>query len=88
MLRSFETDMDILGAEQMAARQRERYDFGAHEEVEGEAVVGTTTTHPELEELARRARIQTIPSVVKRVALEAYIEMDAMFTSISRKALS
>ena len=86
-LRSFEADFETLGAEQIAARQRDRLELNVPEQVEGDETIEPPEMYAH-ENAIRHERIQKIPSVVKRVALEAYFEMDAMLVSISRKALS
>lgn len=97
LLRELVDQFDRLGAEEMADRQRAKRDYQhlralpPSDEYEDRALIAASTPvaieSPDARE-ARRKRTRGIESVVKRAAIEAFFEADAMLVSVSRKALA
>jgi hypothetical protein len=85
-------DFERLGGDRMAERQREKYIFQPSDMPQESDVMGSSglTELVELENAreVRRARIREIKSVVKRAALHAFFEADAMLVSVSRETLT
>lgn len=92
-LRRLVDDFDKLGSESMASRQRDRHGYTSREpggQADADNWLVPYIPYPlEASELReeRRRRTRSIESVVRRAAIEAFFEADALLVSVSRKAL-